>query len=218
MISNEHSGSGIGNLDIFVLTESHHNDNDDMQRVRSNQASKHTQNEETVLIGCFCQRNRSTVLLLAYNVIVVRLCQYFLSPYLSRSLADRWGTTVDFTTSFLHFSQFLAFHSMIFHSRPVHSLMLSSHRFLCLPLRLPPWTVPCQYKTVEISDSWSGMLVQNRCVTHVPDLAMLGQSEWKDSGLNWFWQWLVLFKTPMTLFHTQAIFTELHLKILQQQI
>ena len=31
---------------------------------------------------------------------------------------------------------------MIFHSRPVHSLMLSSHRFLCLPLRLPPWTVP----------------------------------------------------------------------------
>ena len=27
---------------------------------------------------------------------------YFLS-YLSRSLADRWGTTVDFTTSFLHF-------------------------------------------------------------------------------------------------------------------
>ena len=32
----------------------------------------------------------------------------------------------------------------IFHSRPVHSLMLSSHRFLCLPLRLPPWTVPCR--------------------------------------------------------------------------
>ena len=30
----------------------------------------------------------------------------------------------------------------MFHSRPVHSLMLSSHRFLCLPLRLPPWTVP----------------------------------------------------------------------------
>ena len=26
----------------------------------------------------------------------------------------------------------------------VHTLMLSSHRFLCLPLRLPPWTVPCK--------------------------------------------------------------------------
>ena len=65
------------------------------------------------------------------------------SSYLSRSLADRWGTTVDFTTSFLHSSRFSAFRSAMFHWRPVHSLMLSSHRFLCLPLRLPPWTVPC---------------------------------------------------------------------------
>ena len=63
--------------------------------------------------------------------------------YLSRSLADRWGTTVDFTTSFLHSLRFSAFGSSIFYSRPVHSLMLSSHHFLCLPLRLPPWTVPC---------------------------------------------------------------------------
>ena len=57
--------------------------------------------------------------------------------YLSHSLVDRWGTILDFTTSFLHFSRISAFRSMIFHSRPVHSLM-SSHRFLCLPLRLPP--------------------------------------------------------------------------------
>ena len=68
---------------------------------------------------------------------------FFLSC-LSLSLADRWGTTVDFTTSFLHSSRFSAFRSMIFHSRPVHSLMLSSHRFLCLPFRLSPWTVPCR--------------------------------------------------------------------------
>ena len=76
------------------------------------------------------------------SLSVVQL-MYFLS-YLSCSLADRWGTTVDFTTSFLHSSRFSAFRSMIFHSRPVHSLMLSSHHFLCLPLRLPPWTVPCR--------------------------------------------------------------------------
>ena len=61
----------------------------------------------------------------------------FLS-YLFRSLADLWGTTVDFTTSFLHSSRFSAFRGMVFHSRPVHSLMLFSHRFLCLPLHLPP--------------------------------------------------------------------------------
>ena len=70
---------------------------------------------------------------------------FFLS-HLSRSLADRWGTAVDFTTSFPHSSRFSAFRSMIFHSRSVHSLMLSSHRFLCLPLRLPPRTVPCMIK------------------------------------------------------------------------
>ena len=63
---------------------------------------------------------------------------YLILSHLSRSLADSWGTTVDFTTSFLHSSRFSAFRSMIFHSKPVHSLMLSSHRFLCLPLRLPP--------------------------------------------------------------------------------
>ena len=70
--------------------------------------------------------------------------------HLSRSLADRWGTTVDFTTNFLHSSQFSAFRSVMFHSRPVHSLMLSSHRFLCLPLRLPPCTVPCGNRLVGL--------------------------------------------------------------------
>ena len=55
-----------------------------------------------------------------------------------------FGTTVGFTYSFLHSSRFSAFRSMIFHSRPVHSLMLSSHRFLYLLLRLTPWTVPCR--------------------------------------------------------------------------
>ena len=29
-------------------------------------------------------------------------------------------------------------------SRPVHSLMLSSHLFFCLPCLLPPFTVPCK--------------------------------------------------------------------------
>ena len=32
------------------------------------------------------------------------------------SLADRWGTTVDFTTSFLHPSRFSVFRSMIWNS------------------------------------------------------------------------------------------------------
>ena len=80
--------------------------------------------------------------------------------HLSRSLADCWGTTVDFTTNFLHSLLFSAFHSMIFYSRLVHSLMLSSHRFLCLPLRLPPCTVPCRKSctTKTTGPIWSSLV------------------------------------------------------------
>ena len=81
-----------------------------------------------------------------YNSIIIipNWNHLLILSYLSRSLAGCWGTIVDFTTSFLHSLQFSAFRSMMFHSRPVHSLMLSSHRFLCLPLSLPPSTVPCR--------------------------------------------------------------------------
>ena len=69
---------------------------------------------------------------LSYSRERTLLISYLLSC-LSRSLADRLGTTVDLTTSFLHSSRFSAFRSMIFYSRPVHFLMLSSHRFpVCL--------------------------------------------------------------------------------------
>ena len=43
-----------------------------------------------------------------------------------------WGTTDDFATSFLHFSLFSTALLDLANSRPVHSLMLSSHLFLCL--------------------------------------------------------------------------------------
>ena len=78
---------------------------------------------------------------------------FFLSySYVSRSLVDRFGTTVGFTNTFLHSSRFSPFRSMILDSRPVHSLMLSFYRFLCLPLRLPPWTVPCRIVLVSPDD------------------------------------------------------------------
>ena len=56
----------------------------------------------------------------------------------------RWGTTDDFSTSFLHFPLFSAALWDLPNSRPVHFLMLSSHLFLCLPCLLPPFTVPCK--------------------------------------------------------------------------
>ena len=58
----------------------------------------------------------------------------------------RWGITDDFSTSFLHFSQFSTALWDLPNFRPVHSLtlMLSSHLFLCLPCLLLPFTVPCK--------------------------------------------------------------------------
>ena len=55
-----------------------------------------------------------------------------------------WGITDDFATSFLYFSLFSTALWDLPNSRPVHSLMLSSHLSLCLPCLLPPFTVPCK--------------------------------------------------------------------------
>ena len=56
----------------------------------------------------------------------------------------RCGTTDDFATSFLHFPLFSTILWDLPNSRPVHSRMLCSHLFLCLPCLLPPFTVPCK--------------------------------------------------------------------------
>ena len=58
--------------------------------------------------------------------------------HLSLNRKGRWGTTDDFATSFLHFSLFSTAFCDFANSRPVLSLMLSSHLFLCLPCLLPP--------------------------------------------------------------------------------
>ena len=64
--------------------------------------------------------------------------------YLSLNREGRWGTTDDFATSFLHFPMFSIVLWDLANSRPVHSLMLSSHLLLCLPCLLLPFTVPCK--------------------------------------------------------------------------
>ena len=51
---------------------------------------------------------------------------------LSLNRKGRWGTTDDFTTSLLHFPMFSTALWDLVNSRPVHSLMLSSHLFLLL--------------------------------------------------------------------------------------
>ena len=56
------------------------------------------------------------------------------SHHLSLNCEGRSGTIDDFATYFLHFSLFSTALCVLVNSRPVHSQMLSSNLFLCLPL------------------------------------------------------------------------------------
>ena len=76
-----------------------------------------------------------------------------LSSHLSLNREGHLGTTDDFTPSFLHFSLFSTEFWDLVNSRPVHSLMLSSNLFLCLPCLLPPFTVPCKMVSAR-PDEW----------------------------------------------------------------
>ena len=58
---------------------------------------------------------------------IVELISSHLSSHLALIREDRWGTTDDFTTSFLHFSMFPTALWDSAKSRPVQSLMLSSN-------------------------------------------------------------------------------------------
>ena len=73
--------------------------------------------------------------------------------HLFLNCGGRWGSTDDFTTSFLHSSVFSTALLDSATSRPVHSLVLSSHLFLCLPCLLPPFTVPCKMVLAR-PDEW----------------------------------------------------------------
>ena len=54
---------------------------------------------------------------------------------------------------FFHFSLFFTALWELANSRPVHSLTLSSHLFLCLPCLFPPFTVPCKMVLARL-DEW----------------------------------------------------------------
>ena len=75
---------------------------------------------------------------------VALLCLFHHHHHLSLNHESRRGTTDDSTTGFLHFYLFSTTLWDLANSGPVHSLMLSSHLFLCLACLLPSFTVPCK--------------------------------------------------------------------------
>ena len=68
----------------------------------------------------------------------------YLSLSQSLNLGGRRGTTDDVATIPFHPSLSFAALRESPNPIPVHSLMLSSHLFFCLPLLLAPFTVPCR--------------------------------------------------------------------------
>ena len=96
----------------------------------------------------FCMLNllpESFYLVCTNTLLISQLIQLDSSHHqLSLNREGRWGTTDDFATSFLQFPLFSTALWDLPNSRPVHSLMLSSNLFLCLPCLLPLFTVPCK--------------------------------------------------------------------------
>ena len=79
------------------------------------------------------------ILRISYIIIIIIII-IIINPLTARVV----GEPHDFATRFLHFSLFSTALWDFPNSRPVHSLMLSSHLFLCPPCLLPPFTVPCK--------------------------------------------------------------------------
>jgi len=83
-----------------------------------------------IKFGLFTKHVASIRVLIYFCWIRTWFQHLFSSPHLSCSPLDRGSIDEDFATSFLHSLRSSAFWSRFFHSRPDHSLMLSSHRFL----------------------------------------------------------------------------------------
>ena len=75
--------------------------------------------------------------------VVMVICFYSILFY-PITLEGRRGTTDEFAIIPFHLDLFSAALVELAKSIPVHSLILSSHLFFCLPLFLFPFTVPCR--------------------------------------------------------------------------
>ena len=76
------------------------------------------------------------------------------------TLGGRRGTIDEFATIPFHLDLFSAALVELAKSIPVHSLILSSHLFFCLPLFLFPFTVPCRivFAKPEDLETWPNHL------------------------------------------------------------
>ena len=95
------------------------------------------------------------------------------------TLEGRRGTTDEFATIPFHLDLFSAALVELAKSIPVHSLILSSHLFFCLPLFLFPFTVPCRivFAKPEDLEAWPNHL-SFRFLTRVRSLSYSPMAAW----------------------------------------
>ena len=86
--------------------------------------------------------------------------QFYSILFYPITLGGRRGTTDEFATIPFHLDLFSAALVELAKSIPVHSLILSSHLFFCLPLFLFPFTVPCRivFAKPEDLETWPNHL------------------------------------------------------------
>ena len=95
------------------------------------------------------------------------------------TLEGRRGTTDEFATIPFHLDLFSAALVELAKSIPVHSLILSSHLFFCLPLFLFPLTVPCRIVFAKPEDlgTWPNHL-SFRFLTRVRSSSYFPMAAW----------------------------------------
>ena len=95
------------------------------------------------------------------------------------TLGGRRGTTDEFATIHFHLDLFSAALVELAKSIPVHSLILSSHLFFCLPLFLFPFTVPCRivFAKPEDLETWPNHL-SFRLLTRVRSSSYSPMAAW----------------------------------------
>ena len=92
-----------------------------------------------------------------YMTIIIKIHSILFYPI---TLEGRRGTTDEFATIPFHLNLFSAALVELAKSIPVHSLILSSHLFFCLPLFLFPFIVPCRivFAKPEDLETWPNHL------------------------------------------------------------
>ena len=106
------------------------------------------------------QPNNSFSVNFAYKLLSTIIARVYSILFYPITLEVRRGTTDEFATIPFHLDLFSAALVELAKSIPVHSLILSSHLFFCLPLFLFSFTVPCRivFAKPEDLETWPNHL------------------------------------------------------------